>query len=141
IGVYTIVQRSEVSSNLARYHGIRYSNPRSMFGDEAKRRIMLGTFALSSGYYDQYYNKAQQVRTLIINDFEQAFKQVDLILGPVSPSTALPIGSSEGASMFGELQDVLVEASSIAGLTGLSVPCGFVDDLPVGLQITGHQFA
>lgn len=141
IGVYTIVQRSEVSSNLARYHGVRYSAPRSQFGSEAKRRIMLGTFALSSGYYDQYYNKAQQVRTLIIEDFHRAFKEVDLILGPVSPTTALKLGASQDQAMFGELQDVLVEASSIAGLTGLSVPCGFVDGLPVGLQITGNQLA
>ena len=141
IGVYTIVQRSEVSSNLARYDGIRYGHDRSYFGDEAKRRIMLGTYVLSSGYYDRYYNKAQKVRTLIIKDFEQAFKKFDLIIGPVSPSPALPIGASKGSPMFGELEDMLLEPSSIAGLTSISVPCGFVDGLPIGLQITGPQFA
>lgn len=140
ISVYTIVQRSEVSSNLSRYQGIRYGNTRDAFGDEAKRRIMLGTFALSAGYYDQYYNKAQKVRTLIVKDFEAAFNEVDLIVGPVTPSVALPVGVSEGADMFGELQDILVEASSIAGLTSASVPCGFVKGLPVGLQLTGAQF-
>lgn len=140
ISVYTIVQRCEVSSNLSRYQGIRYGNSRDSFGDEAKRRVMLGTFALSSGYYDQYYNKAQKVRTLIVKDFEQAFKEVDLIIGPVAPSVALPVGVSNGADMFGELQDILVEASSIAGLTSASVPCGFVNGLPVGLQITAAQF-
>lgn len=141
IGVYTIVQRSEVSSNLARYDGIRYGHDRSFFGDEAKRRIMLGTYALSSGYYDQYYNKAQKVRTLIIKDFDQAFKNFDLIIGPTSPGPALKVGASIDSPMFGELQDMLLEPSSIAGLASISVPCGFVDGLPIGLQITGPQFA
>src|SRR5690606_3036254 len=84
--------------------------------------------------------KAQKVRTLIVKDFEAAFNEVDLIVGPVTPSVALPVGVSEGADMFGELQDILVEASSIAGLTSASVPCGFVKGLPVGLQLTGAQF-
>jgi len=141
IGVYTIVQRSEVSSNLARYDGIRFGHDRSFFGDEAKRRIMLGTYALSSGYYDQYYTKAQKVRTLIIKDFEQAFKKFDLIIGPTSPGPALKVGASIDSPMFGELEDMLLEPSSIAGLTSISVPCGFVDGLPIGLQITGPQFA
>ena len=141
IGVYTIVQRSEVSSNLARYDGIRYGHDRSFFGDEAKRRIMLGTYALSSGYYDQYYTKAQKVRTLIIKDFEEAFKKFDLIIGPTSPGPALKVGASIDSPMFGELEDMLLEPSSIAGLTSISVPCGFVDGLPIGLQITGPQFA
>ncbi len=140
ISVYTIVQRSEVSSNLARYDGIRYGRDRSFFGDEAKRRIMLGTYALSSGYYDQYYTKAQKVRTLIIKDFEQAFKKFDLIIGPTSPGPALKVGASVNSPMFGELEDMLLEPSSIAGLTSISVPCGFVDGLPIGLQITGPQF-
>ncbi len=141
IGAYTIIQRSEVSSNLARYDGIRFGHDRSYFGDEAKRRIMLGTYALSSGYYDQYYNKAQKVRTLIIKDFEQAFKKFDLIIGPTSPGPALKIGASIDSPMFGELEDIFLEPSSIAGLTSISVPCGFVDGLPIGLQITGPQFA
>ena len=141
IDVYTIIQRSEVSSNLARYDGIRYGNDRHFFGEEAKRRIMFGTYALSSGYYDQYYNKAQQVRTLIINDFINAFNKVDAIIAPTSPSLALPIGASKEASMFGELADVLVEPSSIAGLPGINIPVGLSSsNLPIGLQIIGPQF-
>ncbi len=141
IGVYTIVQRSEVSSNLARYDGVRYGHGRDSFGQEAKRRIMLGTYALSSGYYDQYYNKAQKVRTQIINDFSQAYKKVDLIVGPTSPGPALKVGASLDSPMFGEMEDVLVEPSSVAGLTGINVPCGFVDGLPIGMQIIGPQFS
>ncbi|HWY80216.1 MAG TPA: Asp-tRNA(Asn)/Glu-tRNA(Gln) amidotransferase subunit GatA [Candidatus Sulfotelmatobacter sp.] len=142
IAVYTILQRAEVSSNLARYDGIRYGNDRSYLGDEAKRRIMLGTYTLSAGYYDQYYNKALKVRTVIIEDFKQAFNNVDLIIGPTSPTTALPIGASEDQSMFGELADVLVEPSSIAGLAGINVPCGFSKaGLPIGMQIIGPQFS
>lgn len=140
IGVYTIVQRSEVSSNLARFDGIRYGHDRSKFGDEAKRRIMLGTYALSSGYYDQYYSKAQKIRTLVIEDFKHAFTHMDLIIGPTSPGPALKVGASKDQPMFGEMEDILVEPSSIAGLTGASVPCGFVDGLPIGLQIIGPQF-
>lgn len=139
IGVYTILQRSEVSSNLARFDGIRYGNDRSHFGPEAKKRMLLGTYSLSTGYYDEYYKKAQKVRTLIVNDYKQAFSKFDLLLGPVSPGPALQVGASKLSPMFGEMEDMLVEASSIAGLTGLSVPCGFVDGLPIGLQITGNQ--
>ena len=142
IDVYTIIQRSEVSSNLARYDGIRYGKDRSYFGDEAKRRIMLGTYALSSGYYDQYYIKAQKVRTIIIEDFKKAFEKVDVIIAPTSPSLALPIGASKDSAMFGELADVLVEPSSIAGLCGINIPVGFSSSgLPVGAQIIGPQFA
>ncbi len=141
VGVYTIVQRAEVSSNLARYDGIRYGRGRSAFGTEAKRRIMLGTYVLSAGYYEQYYSKAQKVRNLIIKDFEQAFSKVDLIIGPTSPGPALSVGSSLNHSMFGEMEDILVEASSLAGLTGISIPCGKVDGLPIGLQIIGPQKA
>ncbi len=142
IAVYTIIQRAEVSSNLARYDGIRYGNNRSHFGDEAKRRIMLGTYTLSAGYYDQYYNKALSVRTVIIEDFKKAFTNVDIIIGPTSPTTSLPVGATENQSMFGELADVLVEPSSLAGLSGINVPCGFSKaGLPIGLQIIGPQFA
>ncbi len=142
IDVYTIIQRSEVSSNLARYDGIRYGFGRDKFGEEAKRRIMFGTYALSSGYYDQYYNKAQKVRTLIIEDFKKAFEKVDVIIAPTSPSLALPVGSTKDASMFGEIADVLVEPSSIAGLCGISIPVGFSDSgLPIGMQIIGPQFS
>lgn len=142
IALYTILQRAEVSSNLARFDGIRYGKDRSYFGEEAKRRIMLGTYTLSAGYYDQYYNKALKVRTVIIEDFKKAFKDVDVIIGPTSPTTALHTGATEDQSMFGELADVLVEPSSIAGLSGINVPCGFSEDgLPIGLQIIGPQFA
>jgi aspartyl-tRNA(Asn)/glutamyl-tRNA(Gln) amidotransferase subunit A len=140
--VYTILQRSEVSSNLARYDGIRYGKQRRDFGNEAKRRIMLGTYTLSAGYYDAYYKKAQQVRTLMVKDFEKAFTQVDVIVSPTSPSLAMKLGASNASPMFGEIADMLVEPSSIAGLPGISVPCGFgKNGLPIGLQIMGKQFA
>ncbi len=142
IDVYTIIQRCEVSSNLARYDGIRFGKGRGFFADEAKRRIMFGTYALSSGYYDQYYNKAQQVRTLIIDDFNKAFNKVDIIIAPTSPTLALPLGATEGASMFGEMADVLVEPSSIAGLCGINIPVGFSKSgLPIGMQLIGPQFS
>ena len=142
IAVYTILQRSEVSSNLARLDGIRYGYDRTYFGDEAKRRIMLGTYTLSSGFYDAYYKKAQQVRTLIVEDFKNAYKKVDVIVSATSPTTAMKIGATENTSMFGEMADVLVEPSSIAGLPGINIPCGFSkENLPIGLQIMGPQFA
>jgi aspartyl-tRNA(Asn)/glutamyl-tRNA(Gln) amidotransferase subunit A len=142
IDVYTIIQRSEVSSNLGRYDGIRFGNGRDKFMEEAKRRIMFGTYALSSGYYDQYYNKAQQVRTVIIKDFEKAFEKVDVIIAPTSPTLALPLGSTKDEAMFGEIADVLVEPSSIAGLSGINIPVGFSKSgLPVGMQIIGPQFS
>ena len=141
IDVYTILQRSEVSSNLARFDGIRYGASRKSFREEAKRRIMLGTYALSSGYYDAYYKKAQKVRTLIIENFEDAFKDVDVIIGPSTPVTALPLGATKDNPMFGELMDVLVEASSIAGLPGINMPVGFSNEgLPIGMQIMAKQF-
>ncbi len=141
IDVYTIIQRSEVSSNLARYDGIRYGETRDKFEDEAKRRIMFGTYALSSGYYDQYYNKASKVRSLIISDFKKAFEKVNVIIAPTSPSLALPIGASKDSIMFGEIADVLVEPSSIAGLSGISIPIGqSISELPIGMQIIGPQF-
>lgn len=142
IAVYTILQRAEVSSNLARYDGIRFGSDRSLFGDEAKRRIMLGTYALSAGYYDAYYKKAQQVRTVIINDFNNAFRNVDVILAPTNPNTALAVGGSFGNPMYGEMADALVEPSSIAGLPGINVPSGFSKEgLPIGFQIIGPQFS
>lgn len=142
IAVYTILQRSEVSSNLARYDGIRFGFRREKFGEEARKRIMLGTYYLSAGYYEAYYLKAQKVRTLICQDFEKAFKEVSVIIGPTSPSTALPLGASKTSPMFGEVADVLVEPSTIAGLPGLNIPCGFSQEgLPVGMQIIGPQFS
>lgn len=142
IDVYTILQRSEVSSNLARYDGIRFGNGRKAFSEEAKRRIMFGTHALSSGYYDQYYNNASRVRKVIIEDFEKAFRKVDAIASPTSPTLALPVGATENESMFGEMADVLVEPSSIAGLCGINIPVGHSKSgLPIGMQIIGPQFA
>ena len=140
VDVYTIVQRAEVSSNLGRYDGIRYGYGRHQFGQEAKRRIMLGTYSLSAGHYGEVFVKAEKVRTLIIKDFERAFKDVDVIACPTAPTVALPIGSSIDQAMFGEMADRLVEPSSIAGLPGISVPCGFSDNLPVGIQFIGPQF-
>ena len=141
IAVYTILQRSEVSSNLARFDGIRYGHDRSAFGFEAKKRMMLGAYTLSAGYYDAYYAKAQRVRTLIVEDFNKAFEKVDLIAGPAMPCVALDLGESDKSPMFGELMDVLAEPSSIAGLPGISVNCGFGDGMPVGLQLISPQFA
>lgn len=140
IGVYTVVQRSEVSSNLARFDGIRFGHTRDSFGEETKRRIMLGTYTLSSGYYDAYYKKAQAVRTKMIDQFAEIFKSYDAVIGAVSPGPALSIGATKNQPMFGEMEDVLVEQSSVSGLTSVGVPCGFVDDLPIGLQITCDQF-
>lgn len=141
IAVYTVVQRSEVSSNLSRFDGIRYGNERDYFGQEAKRRIMLGTFTLSSGYQDKYYKKAQKVRTLFIKDFENIFKKYDLLIGPTMPGPAPKLGVTKDQAMFGEMADVLTEPTSIAGLPGISVPCGFVEGLPIGLNIFGPQFS
>jgi len=123
IGVYTIVQRGEVSSNLGRFDGIRYGNDRSHLGHEAKNRIMLGTYTLSKGYADQYYNTAQKVRTLYIEDYKRLFEKYDVLISLTSPGFAKKIGASKGSAMFGELEDMLVEPSSIAGLPGISVPC------------------
>lgn len=123
IGVYTVVQRSEVSSNLARYDGVRYGQYRSKFGSEAKRRIMLGTFTLSKGYADKYYTKAQKVRNLYLQNFTQLFTKYDLLISPTTPSYAESIGASHENPMFGELEDMLLEATSISGLPGISVPC------------------
>lgn len=139
IGVYTVIQRSEVSSNLARYDGIRYGHDRDVFCEETKRRIMLGTYTLSAGYYDAFYKKAQAVRTQIVNEFKEIFKTYDAVIGAVSPGPALAVGASKNQPMFGEMEDVLVEPSSIAGLTSVGLPCGFVDGLPIGLQITANQ--
>ncbi|MBT7913935.1 Asp-tRNA(Asn)/Glu-tRNA(Gln) amidotransferase subunit GatA, partial [Candidatus Bathyarchaeota archaeon] len=140
IADYTILQRSEVSSNLARYDGIRFGNDRTHFASEAKRRIMLGTYALSSGYYDAYYKRAQQVRMLLKRDFDQVFDSVDLILAPTNPSTALQVGDTLNQAMFGELSDLLLEASSLVGLTGINMPVGFLNNLPVGMQLVAPQF-
>lgn len=142
VAVYTVIQRGEVSSNLARYDGIRYGNNRSCFGDEAKRRIMLGTFTLSKGYADKYYVKAQQVRSLYIQNFAQLFTKYDVLISPTSPGYALKHGASKDNPMFGELEDMLVEPSSIAGLSGINVPMHHdpKTNLYLGLNITGDQW-
>lgn len=142
IGVYTVVQRGEVSSNLARYDGIRFGHDRSFFGAEAKRRIMLGTFTLSKGYADKYYVKAQQVRSVYIQNYRDLFSEYDVLISPTSPGYALPVGASAGNPMFGELEDMLLEPSSISGLPGANVPC-FRDEqtnLYLGLNIIAGQW-
>jgi len=153
---YYIIAPSEASSNLARYDGVKYGyraegaeSLRDMyfktraegFGDEVKRRIMLGTYALSSGYYDAYYLKAQRVRTLIKNDFEEAFKKVDVIMAPTTPEVAFKIGEKIQDPLKMYLSDVLTIPCNIAGLPGISVPCGFSSNgLPIGIQVLGKPF-
>lgn len=142
IAVYTVVQRSEVSSNLARYDGIRYDNGRSFFGDEAKRRIILGTFTLSKGYADRYYITAQKVRSLYIQNYHELFATYDLLIAPTSPGYAQKLGVTKDNPMYGELEDVLVEPSSISGLPGISVPC-YRDpktNLYIGLNIMANYW-
>jgi aspartyl-tRNA(Asn)/glutamyl-tRNA(Gln) amidotransferase subunit A len=139
ISVYTIVQRTEVSSNLGRYHGIRYSGDRTLFGSEAEKRVMLGTHALVSGGIGDLYEKALKVRTLIIDDFKEKFKKYDLIIGPTTPITALPLGEFENYPFFGEKMDELLEPSSLAGLPGMSIPVGLdKNGLPIGMQIIAN---
>jgi aspartyl-tRNA(Asn)/glutamyl-tRNA(Gln) amidotransferase subunit A len=141
ISVYTIIQRSEVSSNLARYDGIRYGHDRKHFGDEAKKRIMLGAYTLSYGYYDAYYKKAQKVRTLIVDDFMRVFRDVDVVVAPTTPITALKLGEFEKYPFFGETMDVLNEPAAVAGLPAISIPVGLDGKkLPVGLQIMARYF-
>ncbi|OGK17367.1 glutaminyl-tRNA synthase (glutamine-hydrolyzing) subunit A [Candidatus Roizmanbacteria bacterium RIFCSPHIGHO2_01_FULL_39_12c] len=141
ISVYTILQRAEVSSNLSRYDGVRYGNDRSFFGQEAKRRIMLGTYTLSYGYYDAYYKNAQKVRTIIIENFKSVFKDVDLIVGPNTPVTALKIGEFDKYPFYGELMDQLNEPASTAGIPDLSIPVGLDShNLPIGFKIMGNYF-
>lgn len=141
IACYYIAQTAEVSSNLARYDGIRYGNNRSTFGDEAKRRIMLGTFTLSAGYYDAYYKKAMQVRTLIKQDFENAWKNVDVIIAPVSPSLPWKLGEKVDNPLQMYLSDVFTVPANVAGIPGLAIPAGFADGVPIGMQILGPYFS
>ncbi|MGO9376978.1 MAG: Asp-tRNA(Asn)/Glu-tRNA(Gln) amidotransferase subunit GatA [Dissulfurispiraceae bacterium] len=152
---YYILATSEASSNLARYDGVKYGfreqgrdlidmymNTRAKgFGPEVKRRIMLGTYALSSGYYDAYYKKAQQVRTLIKNDFDNAFKEADVIITPTSPSPAFKVGEKAQDPLQMYLSDIFTISVNLAGVPGISIPCGFTkENLPVGLQIIGKHF-
>lgn len=140
IATYHILMASEVSSNLARYDSIRFGGTRDLFGPEVKRRIMLGTFSLSVGYWDDYYAKAAKVRTLTKQDFEHAFEKCDVIAGPVSPTVAWNLGEKIDDPLKMYLSDIYTVPSSLAGIPGLSVPCGFVHDLPVGLQLLGKHF-
>ncbi len=138
---YYIIQPAEVSSNLARYDGIRYGSARQNFGDEAKRRIMLGTYVLSSGYYDAYYKSAMRVRTLIKKDFDDAFKKVDVIITPVSPTLPWKLGEKTSDPLMMYLSDIYTVTANLSGIPGLSVPIGFIDNLPVGMQILGPHFS
>jgi len=157
LAVYYIIVPSEVSSNLARFDGIRYGhsskksptlsdvylNSRSEgFGPESKRRIILGTYALSSGYYDAYYLKAQKVRALLKKDFDNVFKKVDVIVGPVSPTTAFKIGEKASDPLSLYLEDIYTVPVNLAGLPGISVPCGLSKEskMPIGFQIIGKYF-
>jgi aspartyl-tRNA(Asn)/glutamyl-tRNA(Gln) amidotransferase subunit A len=159
--VYYLIAPAEASANLARFDGVRYGlrvNPPpgpegsplwdqyeatrgEGFGPEVKRRIMLGTYALSAGYYEAYYGQAQKVRTLIRRDFDQAFEQVDVIACPVAPTTAFRLGEKTDDPLAMYLEDVFTLPPSLAGLCGLSVPCGFDrQGLPIGLQLLGPAF-
>jgi len=160
IPVYYLVATAEASSNLARYDGVRYGHRsargadggvRAMysrtrdegFGPEVKRRIMLGTYVLSAGYYDAFYLKAQQVRTLLRTDYQQAFEQVDVVAMPTSPIPPFRLGEKTADPLQMYLADVFTVSANLAGLPAISIPCGFVegsDRLPVGLQLTGRLF-
>jgi aspartyl-tRNA(Asn)/glutamyl-tRNA(Gln) amidotransferase subunit A len=156
VPAYYVVAPAECSSNLSRFDGVRFGHrceapidledlyKRSRgegFGPEVKRRIMIGTYALSAGYYDAYYLKAQKVRRLISEDFKQAFEQVDVIMGPTSPSVAFKLGEKKDDPITMYLSDIYTIAVNLAGLPGMSIPAGFVKDMPVGLQIIGSYFA
>lgn len=156
VPAYYVVAPAECSSNLSRFDGVRYGyrceNPDDLtdlysrsrgegFGDEVKRRIMIGTYALSAGYYDAYYLKAQQIRRLISNDFTEAFKNVDVIVGPTSPTTAFKLGEKADDPVSMYLSDIYTIAVNLAGLPGMSIPAGQVNGLPVGLQLIGNYWA
>ncbi|MBI5077516.1 Asp-tRNA(Asn)/Glu-tRNA(Gln) amidotransferase subunit GatA [Candidatus Falkowbacteria bacterium] len=154
LAVYYILMPAEVSSNLARYDGVRYGarceagnllemylkTRREGFGEEARRRIMLGTYVLSAGYYDAYYKKAQQVRRLIKEDFDKAFQQVDCLISPTSPSVAFNLGEKFDDPLTMYLADIFTVSANIAGLPAISIPGGETSGLPVGLQLMGKHF-
>jgi len=156
VATYYILATSEASSNLARYDGVKYGfraegakdlldqymKSRSQgFGPEVKRRIMLGTYALSAGYYEAYYKKGQQVRTLIKRDFEEAFRKVDVIATPTAPTAAFRIGEKSSDPLQMYLSDIFTISVNLAGIPGISLPCGFTkSNLPIGLQLLGRHF-
>jgi aspartyl-tRNA(Asn)/glutamyl-tRNA(Gln) amidotransferase subunit A len=156
LSTYYLLSSSEASANLARFDGVRYgvrsenaNNLEDMykksrsegFGDEVKRRIMLGTFALSSGYYDAFYKKAQKVRTLIKNDFDKIFEDYDIVIGPTTPTPAFKAGGEMDEPLTVYANDILTIPVNLAGVPGLSIPCGFSEKgLPIGLQIIGKYF-
>ena len=156
IPAYYVVAPAECSSNLSRFDGVRFGyrceNPADLtdlycrsrgeaFGDEVKRRIMIGTYALSAGYYDAYYLKAQKIRRIISEDFRNAFEQVDVIMGPTSPSVAFPLGSRTADPLSMYLLDIYTISVNLAGLPGMSIPVGQSEQLPVGLQLIGNYFS
>jgi aspartyl-tRNA(Asn)/glutamyl-tRNA(Gln) amidotransferase subunit A len=156
VPTYYVVAPAECSSNLARYDGVRFghrcSEPRDLqdlyrrsrgegFGAEVKRRIMTGTYVLSAGYYDAYYLKAQKVRQLIAKDFRDAFVAVDMLMGPTTPTPAFAIGAKMSDPITMYLNDIYTIGANLAGLPAISIPCGFVAGLPVGLQLVGPHFA
>jgi len=156
VPAYYVVAPAECSSNLSRFDGVRFGyrceNPKDLedlykrsrgeaFGAEVKRRIMIGAYALSSGYYDAYYLKAQKVRRLISGDFKQAFEKVDVIMGPTAPTPAFKIGEKADDPITMYLSDIYTIAVNLAGLPGMSIPAGFVNEMPAGLQIIGNYFA
>lgn len=156
VPTYYIIATAEASANLARYDGVRYGyrskHARSLsemyrhsrdeaFGAEVKRRIMLGTYVLSAGYYDAYYLKAQKVRTLLTRDFEEAFKKVDVIATPTSPTAAFRLGEKVDDPLAMYLADIYTVTADLAGIPGISVPCGMTkENLPIGLQLLGKHF-
>lgn len=155
VPTYYVIAPAECSANLSRFDGVRYGyrcdNPANLedlytrsraegFGEEVKRRILVGTYALSAGYYDAYYNKAQKVRRLIKQDFVDAFKTVDVVLGPTSPSPAFQFGSKSDDPVAMYLEDIYTIATNLAGLPGMSIPCGMSDGKPLGLQLIGNYF-
>jgi aspartyl-tRNA(Asn)/glutamyl-tRNA(Gln) amidotransferase subunit A len=156
VATYYVLATAEASSNLARYDGVKYgfrsevsqdllemyrTTRQEGFGSEVKRRVMLGTYALSSGYYDAYYAKAQAVRTLIKRDFEQVFEEVDLLVTPVTPTPAFQLGEKIEDPLQMYLSDLYTISASLAGIPAISVPSGFSQNgLPIGLQIMGRPF-
>jgi aspartyl-tRNA(Asn)/glutamyl-tRNA(Gln) amidotransferase subunit A len=158
IPVYYLVATAEASSNLARYDGVRYGYRARLgrnetllemyehtrdqgFGAEVKRRIMLGTYVLSAGYYDAYYLKAQQVRTLVRQDYERAFERIDVVAMPTTATPAFRLGEKTSDPLQMYLEDIFTVSANLAGLPAISVPCGFSErDLPIGLQLTGRMF-